>query len=58
MNTDEYIKLAKHLDSIGAYSAADVTEKNMVKTAADEPQRDVSLQGQEPGGGGFFAKNI
>jgi hypothetical protein len=51
MNTDEYIKLAKHLDSIGAYSAADVTEKNMVKTAADEPQRDVSLQGQEPGGG-------
>ena len=48
MNTDEYIKLAKHLDSIGAYSAADVTEKNMVKTAADEPQRDVSLQGQEP----------
>lgn len=56
MNTDEYIKLAKHLDSIGAYSAADVTEKNMVKTAADEPQRDVSLQGQEPGGGGFVRR--
>jgi hypothetical protein len=58
MNTDEYIKLAKHLDSIGAYSAADVTEKNMVKTAADEPQRDVSLQGQEPGGGGFFRRTL
>jgi len=58
MNTDEYIKLAKHLDSIGAYSAADVTEKNMVKTAADEPQRDVSLQGQEPRGGGFWQRTF
>ena len=58
MNTDEYIKLAKHLDSIGAYSAADVTEKNMVKTAADEPQRDVSLQGQEPSGGGFLRRTF
>ena len=58
MNTDEYIKLAKHLDSIGAYSAADVTEKNMVKTAADEPQRDVSLQGQEPSGGGFLRRTL
>lgn len=58
MNTDEYIKLAKHLDSIGAYSAADVTEKNMVKTAADEPQRDVALQGQEPAGGGFWQRTL
>jgi hypothetical protein len=49
MNTDEYIKLAKHLDSIGAFSAADLFEKNMIKTAAgDEPQRDINLQGQEP----------
>jgi len=49
MNTNEYIKLAKHLDSIGAFSAADLFEQNMIKTAAgDEPQRDVNLQGQEP----------
>jgi hypothetical protein len=48
MNIDEYLKLAQHLDAIGAYTAADITEKNMVKTAADEPQRDVNLQGQEP----------
>lgn len=49
MNTNEYIKIAKHLDSIGAFSAADLFEKNMIKTAAgDEPQRDVNLQGQEP----------
>jgi hypothetical protein len=49
MNTNEYIKLAKHLDSIGAFSAADLFEQSMIKTAAgDEPQRDVNLQGQEP----------
>ena len=54
MNIEEYLKLAQHLDKIGAYTAADITEKNMVKTAADEPQRDKALQGQEPASGGFF----
>ena len=48
MNIEEYLKLAQHLDKIGAYTAADITEKNMVKIAADEPQRDINIQGQEP----------
>lgn len=60
MNIEEYLKLAQHLDKIGAYTAADITEKNMVKTAADEPQRDTALQGKEPGGGigGFFQRTL